>query len=78
MFGIRAPTVFVYVMPGICRPVLGLYRVLKVCNCFQAFELSDDWKVDYASYKWIKLDPTAEDTKTQVNEVRHFCTKTHS
>jgi len=32
-----------------------------------AFELSEDWKVDYASYNWTKLDPTAEDTKTQVN-----------
>jgi elongation factor 1-gamma len=32
-----------------------------------AFELCDDWKTDYTSYEWKKLDPTAEDTKTQVN-----------
>jgi elongation factor 1-gamma len=32
-----------------------------------AFELSDDWKIDYTSYEWKKLDPEAEDTKTQVN-----------
>merc|ERR1712130_947095 len=23
-----------------------------------AFELSEDWQVDYASYDWVKLDPT--------------------
>lgn len=31
------------------------------------FELSEDWMTDYASYDWKKLDPEAEDTKTQVN-----------
>jgi len=33
-----------------------------------AFELSDDWKIDYASYEWKKLDPESEETKTMVNQ----------
>lgn len=33
-----------------------------------AFELSDDWKIDYTSYDWKKLDPNAEETKTMVNQ----------
>jgi elongation factor 1-gamma len=33
-----------------------------------AFELSDDLKTDYESYKWKKLDPNSEDTKTKINE----------
>jgi elongation factor 1-gamma len=32
-----------------------------------AFELSDDWKIDYTSYDWQKLDPNSEETKTMVN-----------
>lgn len=32
-----------------------------------AFELSDDWKIDYTSYDWKKLDPESEETKTMVN-----------
>lgn len=33
-----------------------------------AFTLSDDWKVDYESYTWKKLDPNSEETKTMVKE----------
>lgn len=33
-----------------------------------AFELSDDWKIDYSSYNWQKLDPDAEETKTLVDQ----------
>lgn len=33
-----------------------------------AFELSDDWQVDYESYKWTKMDPKDEKTKKMVNE----------
>jgi elongation factor 1-gamma len=32
------------------------------------FELSDDWKIDYASYDWKKLDPDSEDTKKMVDQ----------
>lgn len=32
------------------------------------FPLSPDWQVDYESYEWTKLDPTAESTKTIVKE----------
>ena len=32
-----------------------------------AFELSDDWKIDYSSYDWTKLEPESEETKTMVN-----------
>lgn len=32
-----------------------------------AFELSEDWKIDYPSYDWKKLDPEAEETKVLVN-----------
>merc|ERR1711923_259533 len=31
------------------------------------FELSDDWKIDYASYDWTKLDSDSEETKKMVN-----------
>jgi len=31
-----------------------------------AFDLCDDWKIDYESYKWEKLDPDSEDTKKKV------------
>ncbi|XP_066560027.1 elongation factor 1-gamma isoform X1 [Amia ocellicauda] len=33
-----------------------------------AFELCDDWKVDYESYSWRKLEPDNEETKTLVKE----------
>ena len=33
-----------------------------------AFDLCDDWKIDYASYEWKKLDPESEETKTMVNQ----------
>ncbi|XP_070577572.1 elongation factor 1-gamma-like [Ptychodera flava] len=33
-----------------------------------AFELSEDWQIDYESYSWTKLDPDAEDTKKKVKE----------
>jgi elongation factor 1-gamma len=29
--------------------------------------LCDDWKIDYTSYDWKKLDADAEETKTMVN-----------
>ena len=31
-------------------------------------QLAEDWQVDYASYDWTKLDPSAEETKTLVKE----------
>jgi len=31
-----------------------------------AFELSEDWQIDYASYDWKKLDVNSEDTKKWV------------
>ncbi|XP_046575172.1 elongation factor 1-gamma-like [Haliotis rubra] len=33
-----------------------------------AFELSEDWQIDYESYKWTKLDPNDAKTKTLVKE----------
>ncbi|XP_041090536.1 elongation factor 1-gamma-like isoform X2 [Polyodon spathula] len=33
-----------------------------------AFELCDDWKVDYGSYSWRKLDPDSEESKTLIKE----------
>lgn len=33
-----------------------------------AFTLSPDWQVDYESYKWTKLDPTKEETKSLVQQ----------
>jgi elongation factor 1-gamma len=33
-----------------------------------AFELCDDWKTDYESYEWTKLDPDNEEHRTMVNE----------
>nr|VZI43938.1 unnamed protein product [Spirometra erinaceieuropaei] len=33
-----------------------------------AFELSEDFQIDYESYKWTKLDPEAAETKTLVSE----------
>lgn len=33
-----------------------------------AFELSENWQVDYESYSWKKLDPNAPETKTLVDE----------
>lgn len=33
-----------------------------------AFELSEDWKIDYESYSWKQLDPNSEETKKIVNE----------
>merc|ERR1719361_3244231 len=33
-----------------------------------AFEHSEDWQVDYASYDWVKLDPTLPATCATVNQ----------
>ncbi|XP_023223125.1 elongation factor 1-gamma-A-like [Centruroides sculpturatus] len=33
-----------------------------------AFELSEDWQIDYESYSWKQLDPNSEETKKLVNE----------
>nr|ACO15351.1 Elongation factor 1-gamma [Caligus clemensi] len=33
-----------------------------------AFELSDDWKIDYASYNWTKLDANSDETKKLVEQ----------
>merc|ERR1739847_68828 len=33
-----------------------------------AFDLNDDWQVDYSSYEWKKLDPASSDTKAIVNQ----------
>ena len=33
-----------------------------------AFELSEDWKIDYSSYEWKKLDADAPETKEMVNQ----------
>lgn len=32
-----------------------------------AFELSEDWQIDYNSYDWKKMDPEAAETKEMVN-----------
>merc|ERR1711862_849412 len=32
------------------------------------FELSDDWKIDYASYDWTKLDSDSDETKKLVDQ----------
>merc|ERR1712210_190126 len=33
-----------------------------------AFDLSEDWQVDYSSYDWKKLDPSLPETKTVVDK----------
>jgi len=33
-----------------------------------AFDLSEDWQIDYASYDWRKLDPAADETKALVTQ----------
>merc|ERR1712243_391354 len=33
-----------------------------------AFELSEDWQVDYSSYEWKKLDPAAPETRRMVDQ----------
>jgi len=33
-----------------------------------AFDLNEDWQVDYSSYEWKKLDPASSDTKAMVNQ----------
>lgn len=33
-----------------------------------AFELSEDWQIDYSSYAWKKLDPKADETKKMVTD----------
>ena len=33
-----------------------------------AFDLSEDWQVDYSSYEWKKLDPALPETKAVVNQ----------
>jgi elongation factor 1-gamma len=31
-------------------------------------QLSQDWRIDYESYHWTKLDPSKEDTKQLVQQ----------
>jgi len=33
-----------------------------------AFDLNEDWQVDYSSYEWKKLDPSVPETKALVNQ----------
>merc|ERR1719508_565788 len=33
-----------------------------------AFELNEDWQVDYSSYEWKKMDPSTTETKTMVEQ----------
>jgi len=33
-----------------------------------AFELSEDWQIDYSSYSWKKLDPASDETKKLVTQ----------
>merc|ERR1719474_2645502 len=33
-----------------------------------AFDLNEDWQVDYSSYEWKKLDPSVTETKALVNQ----------
>merc|ERR1719225_2525616 len=33
-----------------------------------AFDLNEDWQVDYTSYEWKKLDPALPETKNIVNQ----------
>jgi len=33
-----------------------------------AFDLNEDWQVDYSSYEWKKLDPADAETKKQVEQ----------
>merc|ERR1712058_184936 len=33
-----------------------------------AFELDDNWQIDYASYNWKKLDSKSDDTKKLVDQ----------
>lgn len=33
-----------------------------------AFQLSPDWQVDFESYEWTKLDPSAPKTKDLVKQ----------
>jgi len=33
-----------------------------------AFDLNEDWQVDYSSYEWKKLDPSTPDTKALVEQ----------
>jgi len=33
-----------------------------------AFDLSEDWQIDYSSYEWKKLEPASEDTKKMVHD----------
>merc|ERR1711970_482286 len=33
-----------------------------------AFDLCEDWQIDYSSYDWVKLDPAADETKALVTQ----------
>merc|ERR1711862_178053 len=33
-----------------------------------AFDLNEDWQVDYSSYEWKKLDPAAPETRKMVDQ----------
>lgn len=33
-----------------------------------AFELCEDWQIDYTSYDWKKLDPDSQETKDLVTQ----------
>ena len=32
------------------------------------FQRSEDWQIDFASYKWTKLDPDSQETKDTVKK----------
>merc|ERR1712200_149364 len=33
-----------------------------------AFDLCEDWQIDYSSYDWVKLDPAADETRALVTQ----------
>jgi len=33
-----------------------------------AFELNEDWQIDFTSYDWVKLDPSSDETKSLVSQ----------
>ena len=49
-----------------------LHTCLKynLSSVFIILQLSDDWQIDYESYKWTKLDPDSAETKLRLKE--HF------
>ena len=43
-----------------------------------AFELCEDWQIDYSSYAWEKLDPATDNTKVCMIYNLYISTYTHS